>query len=152
MGLLSRLLGTRGGTGALVADLHEAHGAELGLALTLRAHAERARYPQLAARLEELAAIEERHAAWLAEELRRLGQEPPAALPTDAPGDSPWARACAVRQVAQRKRRRLVELLTRWDPDAGAVVDVLRRIAREDAAQLSVLQDVVVRSDPHARD
>lgn len=152
MGLLSRLLGSSGGTRALAADLREAHAAELGLALTLRAHAERARYPQMAARLLALAEIEERHAGWLATELRRLGDEPGAGRPVDAPGESPWARACAARGEAQRKRRRLVELLTRWDPDAGAVVAVLRRIASEDAAQLAVLEDVVVRSDPHARD
>jgi rubrerythrin len=152
MGLLSRLLGTPGGPAALVADLRDAYAAELGLAHALRADAERARYPHLAARLAQLAAVEERHAAWLADELRRLGAEPPTVPAEPSTGDSPWERACDARRRAQRKRRRLVELVTRRPPDEDAVADVLRRIEREDAAGLAVLEGVVVRSDPHARD
>lgn len=158
MGLLSRLLGKlgggtgTGGTAALVADLREAYGAELGLAQALRADAERARYPHLAARLSELAAVEERHAAWLADELRELGAEPPPVPAEASAGKSPWERACDARRRAQRKRRRLVELLTRRHPDEAAVAGVLRRIEREDAAGIGVLEDVVVRSDPHALD
>ncbi|MCW5892357.1 MAG: hypothetical protein KIT14_17690 [bacterium] len=152
MGLLGRLLGRTDDPTALRADLREAHAAELGAALALRTHAAQARYPQLAARLEALADVEARHAGWIAEELRRLGDAPSDVEPPLVTGRSPWERACEARRTAQRKRRRLRELLTRWDPDEAAAATVLRRIEREDAAGLAVLEEVVVRSDPHARD
>lgn len=152
MGLLSRLFGTATGPRTLESDLREAWEGEMGLALLLRDHAERARYPQIAARLRDLADVEERHAGWLGDAIRELGGALPVVQGFSAAGESPWERACAARHRAQRKRRRLVELLTRRDPADAAIARLLRRIAREDAAGLAVLEDVVVRSDPHARD
>jgi len=61
MGLLSRLLGTEGATRDLLADLSEDYRAEAAQAVLLRSHAERARYPQAASALRDLADIEDRH-------------------------------------------------------------------------------------------
>ena len=58
----------------------------------------------------------------------------------------------AAREEAQRKRRRLVELITRWDPEQPEAAALLQRIEHEDAAALGVYQDLVMRADPHALD
>src|SRR3989442_8692679 len=79
MGLLSRLLGTEGATRDLLADLSEDYRAEAAQAVLLRAHAERARYPQAASALRALAEMEDRHAEWLRTRLLALGGQPPAA-------------------------------------------------------------------------
>jgi hypothetical protein len=63
-----------------------------------------------------------------------------------------WQRAVASHQEAQRKRRRLVELFARWDPDEPDAADLLRRIEREDGQTLSSYDELIMRSDPHALD
>ena len=84
MGLLSRLLGTEGAARDLLADLSEDYRAEAAQAALLRAHAERARYPQAASALRDLADIEDRHAEWLRTRLLALGGQPAAAGPAAA--------------------------------------------------------------------
>jgi hypothetical protein len=63
-----------------------------------------------------------------------------------------WQRTVTSRQEAQRKRRRLVELFTHWDPDEPEAADLLRRIEREDGQTLSSYEELIMRSDPHALD
>ena len=58
----------------------------------------------------------------------------------------------AAREEAQRKRRRLVELITRWDPEHPEDGALLQRVEREDTGALDAYQDLVMRSDPHALD
>jgi hypothetical protein len=151
MGWLARLLGTDA-TRDVVADLEEDYRAEVTQAARLRAQAERARYPQMAAALRRLGEIEDRHAGWLRAHLVSLGGRPPAVDPAPAVGANQWQRATASLHDAQAKRRRLVEQIAHWDPDHPDVVDLLRRIEHEDTRELEVYEGIVMRSDPQASD
>src|SRR5207247_431418 len=131
MGLLSRLLGTEGAARDLLADLSEDYRAEAAQAALLRAHAERARYPQAASALRDLADVEDRHAEWLRTRLLALGGQPPAAGPAAAGGNNQWERAVAALHAAQAKRRRLIEQTAHWDPADPATAALLRPIEQE---------------------
>jgi hypothetical protein len=151
MGWLARLLGT-GVTRDVLADLAEDYRAEAAQAAHLRAQADRARYPQMAGALRRLAEIEDRHAAWLRDHLSSLAGPVPALDPKPLAGANQWERTVAAHHDAQAKRRRLVEQIARWDPDEPEVVDLLRRIEQEDAAELQVYEGIIMRSDPQAAD
>jgi hypothetical protein len=151
MGLLSRLLGTAEPRD-LLTDLVEAYRAEAEQAARLRQHAQHARYSQVATALRDLAEVEDRHAGWLRDAiLARRGGVPPVA-PAPPVARNQWERAVASRQEAQRKRRRLVELFGRWDPDEAEAADLLRRIEREDGEAMGAYEELIMRSDPHALD
>ena len=152
MGLLSRLLGPGHQPRDLLADLAEDYRAETEQTARLREGAERARYPQVAAALRRLAEIEERHATWLRERLVTLGGRVPVVEPPRATGNNQWERAVSAHQAAQAKRRRLIEQLGHWDPEEPEVVALLARIEQEDTGSLAVYEDVIMRSDPQARD
>lgn len=152
MGLLSRLFGAGSAPRDLLADLAEDYRAEAAQAARLRADAERARYPQVAATLRDLAALEDRHAAWLRDRLAALGVDAPALAPVAAAGNNQWERAVAAQQQAHAKRRRLLEQINHWDPDEPDVVALLRRIEQEDQERIPLYDGVVMRSDPQALD
>jgi len=152
MGLLSRLFGNQGGVRDLLADLTEDYRAEAAQAALLRAHAERARYPQAASALGALAETEERHAEWLRMRLLALGGQPPPAPRATAGGNNQWERAVAALHAAQAKRRRLVEQTAHWDSEEPEVVALLRQIAQEDQSQLPVYEALIMRSDPQSID
>lgn len=152
MGLLSRLLGTPSGRRDLVDDLLEAYRAEVEHAARLRHHAARARYPQVADAFERLARAEDGHAERLRDRILVLGGGVPAVAPTPPVAHNQWARAVAARREAQQKRRRLVELIARWDPERPEDVALLRRIEADDTAALDVYERLVMRADPHAID
>ena len=152
MGLLSRLFGNQGGVRDLLADLTEDYRAEAAQAALLRAHAERARYPQAASALGALAETEERHAEWLRMRLLALGGQPPPAPLATAGGNNQWERAVAALHAAQAKRRRLVEQTAHWDPEEPEVVALLRQIEQEDQSQLPVYEALIMRSDPQSID
>jgi rubrerythrin len=152
MGLLSRLFGT-GATRNLLVDLAEDYAAEMTQAAMLRAHAERAKYPQAAEALRRLAEIEERHANWLRDRVRGLGGTVPAfEPPSRMEGSSQWQRAVTALHTAQAKRRRLIEQIAHWDPEEPEVVELLRRIEQEDVREHAVYEGLVMRSDPHSFD
>jgi len=152
MGILSRLLGTRNGGVSLVGDLLEAYRAEAEHAARLRQHALHAHYPQVGDTLRQLADLEDRHAGWLRDRILALGGGVPPVAPLAPVARNQWERAVAARQEAQRKRRRLVELSTRWDPDHPDDAALLRRIEHEDTRALDAYEGLVMRSDPHALD
>jgi hypothetical protein len=152
MGILSRLLGTADGGGNLVGDLLEAYRSEAEHAARLRQHASHARYPQVGDTLKDLAHLEEQHAAWLRDRILALGGGVPPIAPPPPVARNQWERAVAARQEAQRKRRRLVELITRWDPEHPDDGALLQRIAHEDTEALDAYEHLVMRSDPHALD
>jgi bacterioferritin (cytochrome b1) len=152
MSRLARLLGLDHGRRSLLADLGEAYRAEAEQAIHLRQQAERARYPQVAAALRELAQEEDRHAAWLRERIVALGGEIPPLAPPPLPGRNQWERAVAGLRAAQQKRKRLVDQIAHWDPEEPDTVALLRRIEDEDHSHLPVLERVVMQSDPQAID
>jgi hypothetical protein len=152
MGLLSRLLGTGGAARDLLADLTEDWRAEAAQAALLRAHAERARYPQAATALSAVAEIEERHAEWLRARLLALGGRPPALPPATVGGNNQWERAVAALHAAQAKRRRLIEQIVHWDPEEPEAVALLRQIEQEDLRQQPVYEALIMRSDPQSID
>ncbi|HKA28657.1 MAG TPA: hypothetical protein VKH82_04725 [Candidatus Binatia bacterium] len=152
MGILSRLLGTRNGGATLVGDLLEAYRGEAEHAARLRQHALHAHYPQVGNTLRQLADLEDRHAGWLRDRILALGGGIPPVAPLPPVARNQWERAVAARQEAQRKRRRLVELSTRWDPEHPDDAALLQRIEHEDTKSLDAYEGLVMRSDPHALD
>jgi len=152
MGILSRLLGTRNGGATLVGDLLEAYRGEAEHAARLRQHALHAHYPQVGDTLRQLADLEDRHAGWLRDRILALGGGIPPVAPLPPVARNQWERAVAARQEAQRKRRRLVELSTRWDPEHPDDAALLQRIEHEDTKSLDAYEGLVMRSDPHALD
>jgi len=152
MGLLSRWLGTADGEHDVVRDLLEAYRAEAEHAAQLRQHAVHARYPQVADSLRQLADGEERHAGWLRDRIFELGGGVPPVAPLPPVARNQWERAVAARREAQQKRRRVGELIARWEPERPAEAALLRRIEREDTLALETYEHLVMRSDPHALD
>src|SRR5262245_33809859 len=152
MGLLSRLLGAADQASDVVADLLEAYRGEAEHAARLRQHAAHARYPQVADTLRRRAEVEDRHAGWLRDRILALGGGVPPVAPPPTVARNQWERAVAARREARQKRQRLVELMTRWDPERPDEVALLRRIEREDADGFDDYEHLVMRADPHALD
>jgi rubrerythrin len=152
MGVLARLLGLRGGGRTLIDDLAADYRAEMEQAILLRQHAERAKYPQIADSLRQLAVTEERHAGWLRDRLVARGEAPPDVAAVRSEGRNLWERACDARARAQRKRRQRAEHVIRWDPDEPDLVELWRQIESEDAAEYGAYETIVMRGDPHAID
>jgi len=153
MGLLARLLGATPHTERhLLEDLLAAYRSEAEHAEHLRQHAALARYPQAAEQLRALADHEDRHAAVLRDLVLAHGGGVPPIAPAPLAGGNPWARAVAAQQAAQRKRREMLQLVNRWDPEFVEVADVLRRIEREDGGVMGVYNDLVMRADPQSLD
>jgi rubrerythrin len=152
MGLWSRLFGARNTPRDLLADLAGAYRAELQQATQLSAQAERARYPQAAEALRRLAEVETRHATWLRDQLVTRGGPVPAVEPGQVTGNNQWERAVAALQTAHAKRRRLIELITHWDPEEPEVVALLHRIEEEDQREHAVYEGIIMRSDPQSLD
>lgn len=152
MGLLSRWLGTADGAHDVVSDLLAAYRAEAEHAERLRQHAARARYQQVGVTLRQLAQQEERHAGLLRDRILELGGGVPPVAPLPTVARNQWERAVAARRDAQQKRRRVVELIARWEPERPAEAALLRRIEGEDTAALERYEHLVMRSDPHALD
>jgi hypothetical protein len=151
MGVLSRLLGGSEVQG-LAADLITDYRAAAEQAALLRAHAERARYPQVAAQLRQLAEVEERHAAGLRERVLARGEAAPEVEPPHPVGRNQWERAVDVLHRARRKRMRLIEHIGRWDPEEPHVVEFLRQVEQEAQGAFPVYEGLVMRSDPQAID
>jgi len=152
MGWLARVFGGTGDERDLLAELVADYRAEAEHAEHLREHAARARYPQAASTLRELAAQEDEHAAALRDLIHSLGGGVPPIAPNPIPGRNPWERAVNAHKAAQAKRRQLIIRINEWDPQEPAVVHVLRRIEREDAHAMAVYDDLVMRADPQSLD
>ena|SRR3989442_1381668 len=152
MGRLSRLLGAGEGARDLLADLVEDYRAEAQHAILLRQHAERARYPQVATALRRLAALEDRHAGWLRDRIVARFGEVPTVDPELVSGKNQWERLVTAFAAAQRKRRRLIEQISHWDPGEPDAVELFRRIRDEDHAEFPVYEGLIMRSDPQSLD
>ena len=152
MGMLARFLGLGDARRDLVTDLATSYRAEVEQAALLRAHAERARYPQMADELRRLATQEDGHAAEILERIRALGGVEPFVERPVVAGKNAWERMVAARLAAQKKRQRMVEQVGHWDPEEPEAVAVLGKIEREDADALSAYDGLIMRSDPQALD
>jgi len=151
MGVLSRLFGG-GREREVLTDVVQAYRAEWQQADLLNRNAERARYPQAAEAMRRLAAEESRHAEQLRHHLHVLGGDLPVVEPPALVGNSQWERIVAAYEVAQAKRRRLIELVSHWDPEEPELAALLRQIAEDDQRQFQVYESVIMRSDPQAID
>jgi rubrerythrin len=151
MGVLSRLFGG-GRERELLTDVVQAYRAERQQAELLRQNAERAKYPQAADAMRRLAEEETRHAEHLRRHLHVLGGDLPTVEPLVIAGNSQWERIVAAYEAAQAKRRRLIELISHWDPDEPEFAALLRTIADEDQREFRVYEAVIMRSDPQAID
>lgn len=152
MGMLARWLGFGNGRRDLLTDLLTAYTAEATQAANLRQQAGQARYRQVADALEGMAATEDRHAGWLRERILALGGDIPPVAPEPLRGRNQWERVVAAHHAALAKRKRVVDLVSRWDPEHPDDVAVLSRVEREDARDLELYEGLVMRSDPQALD
>jgi rubrerythrin len=152
MGVLSRLFGAGESSRDLVADLAEDYRSEMEQAALLRAQAERARYPQVAAALRRLAVMEERHGAWLRDRIVARFAEVPEVATVTAVGRNQWERLVAAYERARRKHKRLVDQIVHWDPEEADAVVLFRRIDEEDHAEFAVYEGLIMRSDPQSID
>ena len=113
-------------------DVHEIlaedFAAEVRLAHQLAEHAKRlSRFPDLRARLHEIAAREEEHARWLRGAIERLGGRPPARKPSPPDARTNWERLIAdleAEKAALEKYRNLKE---------GANADYIPALAKVDS-------------------
>ena len=151
MGVLSRLFGS-GREREVLADVVQAYTAERQQAELLRQNAARAKYPQAADAMRRLAEHETVHAEQLRHHLHVLGGDLPTVEPLPLVGNSQWERIVACYEHAQAKRRRLVELMSHWDPEEPELAALLRQIAEEDQREFRVYEAVIMRSDPQAID
>jgi len=151
MGVLSRLFGG-GREREVLADVVQAYRAERQQADLLARNAERARYPQAAEAMRRLAEEETRHAERLRQHLHVLGGDLPTVEQAAVVGNSQWERIVSAYESAQAKRRRLIELVTHWDPEEPELALLLRQIADDDQRQFQVYEAVIMRSDPQAID
>ena len=151
MGFLSRLFGGSRER-EVMSDVAQAYRCERQQADLLRQNAERAKYPQAAEAMRRLAEQETRHAEQLRQHLHVLGADLPTVEPLALVGNSQWERLVAAYEVAQAKRRRLIELIGHWDPEEPELAALLRQIADEDQREFRVYDAVIMRSDPQALD
>jgi len=149
MGVLSRLFGG-GSEREVLADVVQAYRAERQQADLLTRNAERARYPQAAEAMRRLAEDETRHAEQLRQHLHVLGGDLPTVEPAAVVGNSQWERFVSAYESAQAKRRRLIELVSHWDPEEPELAALLRQIADDDQGQFAVYEAIIMRSDPQA--
>jgi len=149
MGVLSRLFGG-GSEREVLADVVQAYRAERQQADLLTRNAERARYPQAAEAMRRLAEDETRHAEQLRQHLHVLGGDLPTVEPAVVVGNSQWERIVSAYESAQAKRRRLIELVSHWDPEEPELAALLRQIADDDQGQFAVYEAIIMRSDPQA--
>ena len=149
MGVLSKLFGS-GREREVLADVVQAYRAERQQADLLTRNAERARYPQAAEAMRRLAEEETRHAEQLRQHLHVLGGDLPTVEPAAVVGNSQWERIVSAYESAQAKRRRLIELMTHWDPEEPELAALLRQIADDDQGQFAVYEAIIMRSDPQA--
>lgn len=151
MGVLSRIFGS-GREREVLADVVLAYRAERQQADLLRQNAARAKYPQAADAMRRLAELETGHAEQLRHHLHVLGGDLPVVEPLPLVGDSQWQRIVNAYEAAQAKRRRLVELMSHWDPEEPEFATLLRQIADDDQREFKVYEAVIMRSDPQAID
>jgi hypothetical protein len=152
MGMLAKWLGLGDSRRDLLSDLLVAYAAEATQASQLRHQAGQARYRQVAEVLEGLAATEDRHAGWLRDRILALGGEIPPVAPLPLRGRNQWERVVAAHRAATTKRKRIVDLVSRWDPERPDEVAVLTRVEREDGRDLELYEGIVMRSDPQSLD
>ena len=126
---------------------------ELRFARQLRAHSERVPYPDMAARLLELADRADAHAAALGAEVKRLGgtlQRRDLGPLRD--GRNAWERLAADAEDARNLTERYGELTRAWDVDFPETETALARLRHDTAAVTKALSDMGARADPHAAD
>ena len=152
MGRLARWLGVGNGRRDLLDDLLWAYTAEAEQAAHLRQQAGQARYRQVSEALEALASTEDRHAALLRDRILALGGDIPPVAPRPLRGRNQWERVVAAHHAALAKRKRIVDLVSRWDPEQPDAVAALAQIERDDARDLELYEGLVMRSDPQALD
>ena len=146
------LRGDRRGPRHVLADLTAGYLEETEAAANLRAHGERAPYPQAAEALQRLAAAEDEHARRFAELITRLGGAVPTATPEILSGANHWDRMAADFRRADQKRRRYLEQAMHWDIEYPAVAEFLSRLAAEETVNRKAIEELVVRADTLALD
>jgi hypothetical protein len=116
----------------------------------IKAHAERAPYPHVAARLRQIASEKQRASGVLKEKILAMGYdfEEPHAAPRS--GKNHWQRMVQDLEDQKSLEAFLLEHATLLADDAPEIGDLLSRIAADQGAHRDILLDLVARADPQA--
>lgn len=121
------------------------------IASQLRSHASRVPYERLGPELRALADQADGHAATLAAALRAVAGNPdPSDTTTPREGRNHWERLTIDLADLEALRRCYVELALRWDVDFPTQAATLTALGHATGAMITVVRDMVARSDPHA--
>lgn len=116
----------------------------------IKAHAERAPYPHVAARLRQMALEKERAVGALREKILGMGGdlEEPQAAPRS--GKNHWERMVQDLEDQKSLEAFLLERAILLADDAPEIGDLLSRIVADQGAHRDILLDLVARADPQA--
>ncbi len=116
----------------------------------IKAHAERAPYPHVAARLRQMAAEKQRATEVLKEKILAMGCDFEEPHTTPKSGKNHWERMVQDLEDQKSLEAFLLERATLLADDAPEIGDLLSRIAAGQGAHRDILLDLVARADPQA--
>ena len=116
-----------------------------------RQHAARMQYPQFRDALLRIADDESRHLEQIAEILRVLGSEPPGVPPIEPSRKNSWQYLLENLEAEESHSEDLLEQAVSIRAAAPAAADLLERIYEEGKRDRAVIRDMLMKSDPQAR-
>jgi hypothetical protein len=147
----SRFLGlAQDGKQAAIEMLQKRYTEEEQHARLLGVHAQRMRYPQFQEMLLRIAADEKKHVEWIGEKITRLGARIPEIPPIPLDGANSWQVLLLDLERERRCARELMEQMQTIQSEYPELTDGLRQIYDDSKRHQAVIQDMLIRSDPHA--
>lgn len=116
----------------------------------IKAHAERAPYPHVAARLRQIAAEKERAIGVLREKILGMAGDLQESRAAPKSGKNHWERMVQDLEDQKSLEAFLLERATLLADDAPEIGDLLSRIAADQTPHREILLDLVARADPQA--
>lgn len=113
-------------------------------------HAERMCYPQFRDKLRAISADEEKHAQWLAENLRAIGGTPPPVPEISFSDKNSWESLLADLEEHRRCAADLLMQINMLREEFPRVADTLQRIYDDGARHRDEIRAMLMRSDPQA--
>lgn len=113
-------------------------------------HAEQMRYPQFRDKLRAISADEEKHARWLAENIRSIGGTPPPVPEISFSDKNSWESLLADLEEHRRCAAELLMQITMLWEEFPHVADTLQQIYDDGARHRDEIRAMLMRSDPQA--
>ena len=134
----------------LIETLTRNHGELSRLAEQIFTHAQKAPYPAVAQKLEQLSHEKKESAHRLREKILGLGAKVEEALGELRSGKNHWARIAQDLGDQRELQERLVADASRLAIENPEISDLLRHIEAREVAHREVLMDLLARADPQA--